>query len=389
MRVTVDKIQLTIWPRIIDVMGEQPIWTTRAQIFEIDRTTKTSWIPCTKQTVSISFYHDPNRQTFRIISVDGSKAILNSTITSNMVFTKTAQKFGQWSDPKAGTIYGVGFPTEDDLNKFAETFKEANGSIKSLENKPDSNSSQTAAVQNGPSSKPIRSSSMNSNGSTGSANQDEVTSTTNGSKALSSSMDAQLKYENDKLKLALAQSSANAKKWETELQNLRNNNARLTTALQESTSNVEEWKKQLLMYKEENSHLRTRVQELEFIQNESGKSVENVNQLTTDKISLEHKVAVLEKSLEQQSQEIAGMTLQLSELQNLKLVNSDLADKVRELKAENERLQSASQEFSSRQKTMAEQEGKMAEITKLFTKMNAQLIELNNTRELMETNLKA
>jgi hypothetical protein len=34
-----------------------------------------------------------------------------------MVFTKTAQKFGQWSDPKAGTIYGVGFPTEDDLNK--------------------------------------------------------------------------------------------------------------------------------------------------------------------------------------------------------------------------------------------------------------------------------
>lgn len=54
-------------------------------------------------------------------------------------------------------------------------------------------------------------------------------------------------------------SSANAKKWETELQNLRNNNARLTTALQESTSNVEEWKKQLLLYKEENSHLRTRV----------------------------------------------------------------------------------------------------------------------------------
>lgn len=34
-----------------------------------------------------------------------------------MIFTKTAQKFGQWSDPKAGTIYGVGFPTEDDLKK--------------------------------------------------------------------------------------------------------------------------------------------------------------------------------------------------------------------------------------------------------------------------------
>ena len=42
---------------------------------------------------------------------------MNSTITPNTVFTKTAQKFGQWSDPKAGTIYGVGFPNEEDLLK--------------------------------------------------------------------------------------------------------------------------------------------------------------------------------------------------------------------------------------------------------------------------------
>ena len=39
-----------------------------------------------------------------------------------MVFTKTAQKFGQWSDPKAGTMYGVGFTNEDDLNKVSEVF---------------------------------------------------------------------------------------------------------------------------------------------------------------------------------------------------------------------------------------------------------------------------
>ncbi|XP_028411764.1 homer protein homolog 2-like [Dendronephthya gigantea] len=371
-------------------MGEQPIWTTRAQVFEIDRTTKTSWIPCTKQTVSISFYHDPNRQTYRIISVEGSKAILNSTITSNMVFTKTAQKFGQWSDPKAGTIYGVGFPNEDDLNKFAETFKEANGAVKSLDNKSDNsnNSPQTTTVHNGTAPKPInRSSSMNSNGSTGSGNQEEVSSTTNGSKALSSSMDAQLKYENDKLKLALAQSSANAKKWETELQNLRNNNARLTTALQESTSNVEEWKKQLLLYKDENSHLRTRVQELEFLQRESGKSVGNVTQLESEKMSLQHKIGILEKSLEQQSQEIAGMTLQLSELQTLKLTNNELADRVRELKAENERLRTASQEFTTKQRTMAEQEGKLAELRELFTKLNTRFTEINNIRELMQKNL--
>lgn len=54
-------------------------------------------------------------------------------------------------------------------------------------------------------------------------------------------------------------SSTNAKKWETELQTLKNNNARLTAALQESTTNVEEWKKQLNAYKEESVRLRKKV----------------------------------------------------------------------------------------------------------------------------------
>merc|ERR1719273_1494695 len=75
--------------------------------------------------------------------------------------------------------------------------------------------------------------------------------------------EAQLKYENDRLKLALAQSSANAKKWEVELSTLKNNNARLTSALQESTSNVEEWKRQLHNYKEENARLKMSLMEAE------------------------------------------------------------------------------------------------------------------------------
>jgi len=54
-------------------------------------------------------------------------------------------------------------------------------------------------------------------------------------------------------------SSANAKKWEAELQTLRNNNARLTAALQESASNVDEWSRQLHLYKDENSRLRSQV----------------------------------------------------------------------------------------------------------------------------------
>lgn len=55
-----------------------------------------------------------------------------------------------------------------------------------------------------------------------------------------------------------AYSSANAKKWEIELQTLKNNNLRLTNALQESTANVDEWKRQLQSYKEENQRLKNR-----------------------------------------------------------------------------------------------------------------------------------
>ena len=54
-------------------------------------------------------------------------------------------------------------------------------------------------------------------------------------------------------------SSANAKKWETEFQTLKNNNARLTAALQESAVNVEKWKEQLNNYKEDNQRLRKKV----------------------------------------------------------------------------------------------------------------------------------
>ena len=45
------------------------------------------------------------------------QAVINSTITPNMTFTKTSQKFGQWSDVRANTVYGLGFSSELELNK--------------------------------------------------------------------------------------------------------------------------------------------------------------------------------------------------------------------------------------------------------------------------------
>lgn len=57
----------------------------------------------------------------------------------------------------------------------------------------------------------------------------------------------------------LSGSNSNTKKWETELQALRENNARLVDALQESSANVESWKKQLNACKDESDALRLQV----------------------------------------------------------------------------------------------------------------------------------
>ena len=45
------------------------------------------------------------------------KALVNSTMTPNMTFTKTSQKFGQWADHRVNTIYGLGFSSEVELIK--------------------------------------------------------------------------------------------------------------------------------------------------------------------------------------------------------------------------------------------------------------------------------
>ncbi|XP_073704579.1 homer protein homolog 3 [Garra rufa] len=103
---------------------EQPIFSTRAHVFQIDPATKRNWIPASKHAVTVSFFYDANRHAYRIISVGGTKAIINSTISPNMTFTKTSQKFGQWADSRANTVYGLGFATEQQLHQFAERFKE-------------------------------------------------------------------------------------------------------------------------------------------------------------------------------------------------------------------------------------------------------------------------
>lgn len=102
--------------------SEQPIFTCKAHVFHIDPKTKRSWMPASSSAVSVSFFYDSSRSLYRIISVEGQKAVINSTVTPNMTFTKTSQKFGQWSDVRANTVYGLGFSSESELQKVNKRF---------------------------------------------------------------------------------------------------------------------------------------------------------------------------------------------------------------------------------------------------------------------------
>lgn len=58
-----------------------------------------------------------------------------------MTFTQTSQKFGQWSDVRANTVYGLGFSSEAELAKFVEKFQEVKEATKSALAKTTANGS--------------------------------------------------------------------------------------------------------------------------------------------------------------------------------------------------------------------------------------------------------
>ncbi|KAK7595230.1 hypothetical protein V9T40_001663 [Parthenolecanium corni] len=351
-----------------EAVGEQPIFTCKAHVFHIDPKTKRSWLPASTASINVSFFYDSTRSLYRIISVEGTKAIINSTVTPNMTFTKTSQKFGQWSDLRANTIYGLGFNSEFELNKFIERFQEVkeatrlaactstNGSAQSGAGSAAANSNASPVTSRSvtfsdpglidppniqattpgtttPSATVPADDSLdlnkvphprNTSLSTSQAESPKHHTISDHKPSQSSGMaqnsnnlvttiannDSQLKYENDRLKLALAHSSANAKKWEIELQTLKNNNMRLTSALQESTANVDEWKRQLQSYKEENQRLKNKYIDLEASKIYSAGGNDGALELRKELSLLRLKVETLEIELKTKDDDIKRLQSQ-------------------------------------------------------------------------------
>ncbi|XP_076854148.1 homer protein homolog 1b isoform X2 [Brachyhypopomus gauderio] len=288
-------------------MGEQPIYSTRAHVFQIDPSTKKNWMPTSKHAVTVSYFYDSTRNVYRIISLDGSKAIINSTITASMSFTRTSQKFGQWADSRANTVYGLGFSSEHHLAKFADKFSECKEAArlakeKSLEKTELANSpsQESPADIHSPLTPPVTSDLCRINGMGDDVTLSDV------------SPNSELQSDLSPTAQSLGHSPTTNKHWEAELAALKSNNAKLTAALLESTANVKQWKQQLAAYQEEAERLHKRVSELESQSSQA-------NAIKLQKTELNQTIEELEATLKAKEEEMERLR---EEVENAKQLQS-------------------------------------------------------------------
>ncbi|XP_026879580.2 homer protein homolog 3 isoform X2 [Electrophorus electricus] len=383
---------------------EQPIFSTRAHVFQIDPATKRNWIPASKHAVTVSFFYDANRHGYRIISVGGTKvtatkrqscpvgigqlssapgfasftqpipslkqatnmAIINSTITPNMTFTKTSQKFGQWADSRANTVYGLGFATEQQLNQFAERFKEVKDATRLAREKSqdkmelanpalniaapqdlsDELQSPPVMCVNGPEDKLFR----------------------------SQSADITLSSEKERIKKMLSEGSICEMNLEAELFTLQDSNAKLVAALHEANANVEQWKKQLAAYQEETERLREQVAELEA-HGGHGPSDILKDELTQ---SLEE----LEALLKAKDEEIRILQAKKSDFHEMEQEREEAIHRLQELEMRNveleRRVQGAEQTLAS---TLEERDRTDNEVQRVVQILDIKIFDLNDLRQ--------
>ncbi|KAE8294012.1 Homer protein-like protein 3 [Larimichthys crocea] len=317
-------------------MGEQPIFSARAHVFQIDPATKRNWLPASKHAVTVSFFYDASRSVYRIISVGGTKAIINSTITPNMTFTKTSQKFGQWADSRANTVYGLGFSTEQQLQQFAEQFKEVKEAARLAREKsqerfelanPALNIAAPEELSEERHSPPL----LTVNGP--------------GEEKLfrSKSAEVELTAEKERVKKMLSEGSMCEINLEAELFTLQDSNAKLVAALQEANSSVEQWKKQLAEYQEETDRLRDQVAELEA-------QLGHPAAVQTGREELSQSLEELEALLSAKDQEIHNLQSKKTDVGELEKEREEAMQRLQDVERRNTELED---QVQSAEKTLA------------------------------------
>ncbi|KAK2874454.1 hypothetical protein QQF64_003552 [Cirrhinus molitorella] len=349
-------------------MGEQPLFSMKAHVFQIDPATKRNWIPASKHAVTVSFFYDAGRSVYRIISVGGTKAIINSTITPNMTFTKTSQKFGQWADSRANTVYGLGFATEQQLQQFSEQFKEFKEAARLVRDKsqekfelmsPGLNISSPQVLSDDRQSPPL----LGVNGSS----EDKL--------FRSKSADMEESTEKEQMRKMLSEGSICERNSEAELFSLRDSNAKLVAALHEANSSIDQWKKQLSEYQEETDRLREQVADLEAQSGVSASSETGSEELTQT-------MAEMEALIKAKDEEIKILRGKKPDLTELEKEREEACQRIQDLEVQNseleKRVQTAEIALSSSQDAQTRAE---SAVQKVIETLDVKIYDLSDLRQ--------
>ncbi|XP_053712094.1 homer protein homolog 3b isoform X2 [Synchiropus splendidus] len=349
---------------------EQPIFSARAHVFQIDPATKRNWLPASKHALTVSFFYDANRSVYRIISVGGTKAIINSTVTPNMTFTKTSQKFGQWADSRANTVYGLGFSTEQQLQQFSEQFKEVKEAARLAREKSQERYELANPALN------IAAPQLSQELSEERHSPPLLTVNGPGEEKLfrSKSAEVQLTTEKERVKKMLSEGSMCEINLEAELFTLQDSNAKLVAALQEANTNVDQWKKQLAEYQLETDRLRDQVAELESQLGHPAAAQTGAKELSR---SLEE----LEAQLSAKDQEIYNLQSKKTNVGELEKEREEAIQRLQELESRNTDLET---QVQSAEKSLAssreQQEQAEVEVQHIIEALDVKICDLNDLR---------
>ncbi|KAG7498178.1 hypothetical protein JOB18_000508 [Solea senegalensis] len=333
-------------------MGEQPIFSTRAHVFQIDPNTKKNWVPTSKHAVTVSYFFDSTRNVYRIISLDGSKHTIKSIIVQLLRGSHALSTVGTlgWSsrDSRANTVYGLGFSSESHLVKFADKFAEFKEAARLAKEKSQEKMelTSTPSQESAPGDllSPVSPESINGTDS------EAVTPDT--------PQHAEARAESSQNALPFSHSSPCINKhWEAELAALKGNNAKLTAALLESTANVKQWKQQLAAYQEEAERLHKRVTELECVSGQTTVIKSQKTELNQTIEELEFALKAKEEELEKLESAFQSQKEKLQASQGL-LISSFLEAETKSqvLEAQlgdlEQRLESSQQETEAFRKSL-------------------------------------
>ncbi|KAM6168553.1 homer protein homolog 3 isoform 2-T2 [Erethizon dorsatum] len=337
---------------------EQPIFSTRAHVFQIDPATKRNWIPAGKHALTVSYFYDATRNVYRIISIGGAKAIINSTVTPNMTFTKTSQKFGQWADSRANTVYGLGFASEQHLTQFAEKFQEVKEAARLAREKSQDGGELTSPALGLMSHQVPPSPLVSANGP--------------GEEKLfrSQSADAPGPTERERLRKMLSEGSVGEVQWEAEFFALQDSNNKLADALREANAAATQWRQQVEAQRAEAERLRQRVAELEAqVAAESAPAVEEAPRQPLEKLeALEIQTLKNQTGGPREALDAAEREETEQKVQDLEARNAELEQ---QLRAAERGLEEA----------RAEREQARAEVGRAAQLLDVRLFELSELRE--------